>query len=381
MLAAVGVLLLSFGSGLGSTPVLAAVPAPTALGAAAALLSLTYRIADQGVAVIGTLTPVVVLWVCFLPGLALAGTNEYATTKATGLFIWTLVAAATAVMWGGEPAFQRYLVLVFVIFGTLIWIAGLVSPNPDVGTGVSGTNSIGYGRATGVAIVAIVALLLSTRRQWRRPAIVILVPLAGLLVVAAAANDNRGTLLGIALAVAVLCATQVAGWRRVAALAVLCLFVVWFWVTRLRSSAFSSLIGEQVDASVLARQDLWQWSLSYMATHPLGVGWGNLVSVLPNSVLLSSGDAQYSHNLVVESFVEGGWIAGLALVVFLGALLTGMWRTRSVAGASAVTALHACTLLLLVSALVSGDLVANRVFFAFAFASFAATRATIARVA
>jgi len=106
------------------------------------------------------------------------------------------------------------------------------------------------------------------------------------------------------------------------------------------------------------RTQLWIDSLELAVARPLGVGFGDLYGNIPLTVWAeSTGVTQYSHNVLLEAAVEGGWIALLGLVGVL--LLSARSLLRGV-GANGGRLLLALWVYALVNAMFSSDLVGNR---------------------
>ena len=87
---------------------------------------------------------------------------------------------------------------------------------------------------------------------------------------------------------------------------------------------------------------------------PFGIGWGGAaVDLLPVGL--------YPHNIVLEVFVEAGWLTG---VLFLGIFALGVVRAWRGAAGWAELGVLALLAYWTVNALVSGDVNDNRAFFA-----------------
>ena len=114
-------------------------------------------------------------------------------------------------------------------------------------------------------------------------------------------------------------------------------------------------IGDSGSARVVA----WRATLNAIPTHPLGIGWGNWAPFIGPNVTLNS--LLYPHNLLLEAFLEGGWVAGFGLIWFVWRVIQAGIRVAAGPVGQAVFALF---LFYLFNSMVSDDLIGARVFFA-----------------
>lgn len=94
-----------------------------------------------------------------------------------------------------------------------------------------------------------------------------------------------------------------------------------------------------------------------LRNHPLGLGWGGFAVYLGNG---GGTHREYPHNFLLETVVEGGWAAGLALLVVC--LVAGRRIARLSSTDEARVALGAL-LFTIFNACVSGDLNDNKLLF------------------
>lgn len=373
--AAVGLLLLVFGSTFGSTVTLKWIVAPTLLGAALTCLALLLRVRSMGRAPWKEWAPVLFLWACFVPAASAAGHSQYANQKLVWLFGVTLLAALGAAAWGGSDQFRRYAVLVFAGFGVVVAVAGLLDPDPVAGSGLEGINSIGFARAVGVAGVAAIGVSLHALDSGRWvlacaglvAAMAMAVPLVG--------NDNRGSLVGMA-------AASLAGLLlvrrnavRFAGLVGILLAGLYYYSHLPSQSSFRFLLDGELDSSASVRLEMLAWSGRFITTQPFGLGWGVTSEMLPQNL-----NFRYVHNAILEASLEGGWIAGSALVAILATAAILAWKSRRHATAPYVLIVNMTAVFLGASAMVSGDLPSNRGFFVFIFIGIAAARDALLRI-
>lgn len=114
---------------------------------------------------------------------------------------------------------------------------------------------------------------------------------------------------------------------------------------------------------------LWEQALQAIPRAPLGHGWGNFWSVLTPDARLAGGYAQHAHNLVLEAFVEGGWIAGIAITTFLVLALRRQFGNAT--SDPFESALLAVAIFYVMCTMVSGTMADDRAMFAVLTAAFA----------
>jgi O-antigen ligase len=118
-------------------------------------------------------------------------------------------------------------------------------------------------------------------------------------------------------------------------------------------SRIESLLSGQLNSSAVTRVDLYSESWQSIMLHPWGTGWGSFE-------LLGGADYRYPHNLVLETLVEMGWIAGAAFVGWVLWRCVATWHHGGTFEGMAILGVTAFTF---VNAMVSGDLNDNRVLF------------------
>lgn len=255
---------------------------------------------------------------------------------------------------------QRLWVWLHVAVGVSLVATG-VSAGEDSATRFAGagSNTIGAGRASGVAILVLLVLLITggLPRWWQK---ILALGVAAWLTLALISTGSRGPVFACAAAVLVV-ATLGLGRHRVlrALTAVGALAAGWLLLTEA-----TGLGATRITASVTgrysltgSRSGLWLEAAEAALVHPFGIGWGNFWSVLSPAERLDSGYVQYPHNFLLEVFLEAGWLAGLAITVFVAASLVRLHRlSRSPYG----SALLAIALFFVLNALVSGDVNDNR---------------------
>ena len=354
-----------FSGAIKSSPALAWVPFDLTLASGLAIvLGIAARFVRAGTSFV--VEPKAVLFlVAFLPGLFFGVQNEYASDKLQGMLLTAIALAASFYLLTNERR-QRYWIMWFVVLGSAVLLNGLVFPNVEVAVGrlaAEGSNTITAGRATGAALVIAFSLLMVSHGASR-------IGLAALAVVFAYGmleSGSRGPVFAAGLAVVAVAVfvSRQGKFRRFVLVAIGLIFA-WLFITRSSSSGIERIQGAFAsDGSATASRDaIWAAATRYISDVPqsfTGVGWANFSSVLRNGEALDSGDRQYAHNVVLEAFVEGGWIAGLATVVFL---VLSLLRLRRLALTTVGAVLFALGIYFVVNAMVSGDVNDNRMMWA-----------------
>jgi O-antigen ligase len=113
-----------------------------------------------------------------------------------------------------------------------------------------------------------------------------------------------------------------------------------------------------------SRAEAFVRSLDLVRTSPLGIGWG----VFAQRVYIPGDEPgtymEFPHNLMLEVFLEGGWLAG---VFFLGLLLAALYQAYRLANGCRrveARALFALLVFNTANAMVSGEINNERLLFA-----------------
>ena len=215
-----------------------------------------------------------------------------------------------------------------------------------------GLNAIGAARAVGSALVLTIAVLVTARKAQHR------IPLALLalaLSVSLYAGGSRGPIIGVLVAILLIVSKHPRLHRmpKIALLFTLALIAgLVYWRSKLTGSRLTEL-------TTSGRNELYAQAVQIGLGHPLGVGWGNyyrFAGAGPSGNQFA--DTRYVHNVILEFWIEAGTIAALAFVVVVIAVLITAFR-----GANLGTlglALAALAVSLLTGAMLSSDVIGNR---------------------
>lgn len=335
-----------------------------ALGTIAAISLCLVR---RSFAIPQAVVPVLLLFLLFVPSLLWMEPNAYAVEKESRFFSLTLLAALAPIFLVRDLRSLRWFLGALTAVGILL--AGdaavtLVRSGGDLlRLSALGSTTIALGRCTGAALLWVAILGIEGRLKFLHT-----LALVGLLSVILLASGSRGPLLAALAVLAVVALLfhrgsaprlyRLGGLALVGALGVLFSLS---YLPVLSLSRVTSLLSGEMGASASWRIDALHVSLGAIARTPLGTGLAGFATVsdLPLPSL-----REYPHNLLAESFLEGGWLAGFCLAGLTAVAVRRAWR---LAGEAAAEYRGAFALLLfcLMNALVSGDMNDNRLFFAF----------------
>lgn len=247
-------------------------------------------------------------------------------------------------------------------FITLVCLAGsiilgqAVAPDPVArATGrltPLGLNAIGAGRAVGSGLVLVLALVLQRGRQKRR---LLWVVLALVLGVSLYLDGSRGPVVGVLVSIMVL-VWQHPTLRRIPKLALLATFGL---LSALAYEQSRSSLSRLTDQTTSGRDELYRQAALIAIDHPQGIGWGNFSWFAPAG--LPGGDRSgnlYAHNIILEFWVEAGVIGALAFTAVV--IIVGVKAFRGSAQSVFGLALAALLVNLLTGAMLSSDIIGNR---------------------
>lgn len=318
----------------------------------------------------------VLFFVLFVPGLFFSEVSGFALDKMARFFTLTLLAALAPFFIITDRDSVRRLVnslalLSFLLVGDALY-KFFFDPREWLRlTGLS-SNTIGLGLHAGFAAIWLLMLWVE-KRLWVGTAIVGTAAMAVTLVAA----GSRGPILAVCLAIVAMVVAfgrRVSRMRSRAAFGALLLLAAGLFFAPVApvnsKTRLQQFFGGEFDASATIRQDLYEVSLPAVGRSPLGIGLGGFYEdpELGGSIEQPGSDlgAPYPHNLVLETGIEGGWLAMLWLLFLFKVSLERTARF----GRTDVTNLSArlsfgFLVYLIAEAMVSGDLNDQRLMFAF----------------
>lgn len=299
----------------------------------------------------------------FLPGFLIGQANPYTPTAQLGVLLTGLTAFGGYWLLGTR---RRRTLWCWSLVAVGVAAALLSAPGLDGEASVAGRGTtISTAEALGVAIVVILTLVMHGALGKR-----LLVPvglaLAAFLALSLFATGSRGPLAGTGVAL-VLAAVAFRRPGRVKRTVLVAAFLLAGWYA-LESQTNSGAVRIHMALTgrldnTASREGVWQQALLAIPLHPEGVGWGNFWSVLPTSAVLNSGYVQHAHNLILDAFVEGGWLAGFALVAFIAVSLR-RFKTNANGGDPYDVTLFCVAVFFVTNGMVSGSVAEERATFA-----------------
>lgn len=313
-----------------------------------AMLSLRHRVSLATIAALLMLVAAISLG--FLePALGLA-----ASDKRVSLLISVLMVTVTSVLCLINSRRLYWFFGTIGMLGFIVLIGQVLAPDPlYLGTGrrtPTGLNSIGAGRAVGAALVICFGVALTVRRYRRWALLLICAPLSVGMVLA----GGRGPALGVAVALVLMVVQLDTISRRTrAGLVVLAM--------ALGLVAFSFLQGRHlhiIDGSDSGRSTLYKDAIRIAEGHPFGIGWGNFFRHAQDSLgAIDQGENLYAHNILLEFWIEAGFLGGLLFLAFTFIVLRHGLALRASPTGRILTALATS---LFIGAMLSSDVIGNR---------------------
>lgn len=257
------------------------------------------------------------VFITFVPTLFWTHWHDYAVEKASRFYTLTLLATVGPVYLLRTQKELRRFLCAFTLISALAVVGSIVSLI-TIGRDaerliVFSASTISLARAVGVVFLF---LTVWTFRQAKHYFIVFacVAPLIILLV----AVGERGPLLGTAFAfIAVYLLLWRKPWLGLAKAALLILAVLAIfrfstsWIPETSLLRMGTFFGGDLGESELERIDFFRFSLLKIPEHPWGLGLGGFADLYGAS---SSADRVFPHNIFLETFMEGGWLAGIYLI-------------------------------------------------------------------
>jgi O-antigen ligase len=215
-----------------------------------------------------------------------------------------------------------------------------------------GLNAIGASRAVSSALILTLTMIVIPWKAKRRLPLVLL---ALVLAISIYLDGSRGPVVG-ALVATILIVFKHPTLRAFPKFA---MFVTLGVLTALAYQISASTASRLGGATTSGRGELYRQTIAIAAGHPLGIGWGNFYRFAPAGLLgAGQGDNQYAHNIVLEFWIEAGVVGALAFSVFAITIL--VMALRGATGSATGLALAALLVSLLAGAMLSSDVIGNR---------------------
>lgn len=362
VLAPASCLLIVFAGSFKASPLLTWIPADLTLLAGLAVVAgvagvffangLDFKISPWALLLLAVVIPA---WV-FVPT-----AGEYASSKLSSMILTLLAVAGTLYLVRTRRRQQVWVWALFgmcIVLGLGLLLAPITIPGQG-GVAIIGSDTIGSARISGGAFV--VAFIFSLSLSGMRRYFTLIAAVAcGLILLA---SGSRGPFVAAVVSVLVvaLCVRTPGKFDRFILLGVAAIGGMGYLIIGGGSGVarIRAVVLGQSDATE-ARSAIWEAAVRTIAGNPFqpfGVGWGRFVSVLDSNELLDSGARQYPHNVILEIWVEGGFVPMLAISIFI---VLSLWKLSRIAGSGYGGALFGTALFALGNAMVSGDVNGNR---------------------
>jgi hypothetical protein len=309
------------------------------------------------------------LFALFVPTLLWTDWNSYAIEKASRLYTLTLLATIAPIfIIRTAEDLRRFLsgfvFLCSIVAGTALVV--LLSQGEELERlAVLDATTIVTGRAIGIVILALALL-------WFEPGSKKLLVGAALVVLPTVlvATGAKGPLVATPLALGLCLILFGAGIRRyLSRMLLVCVLsagALWLsvpllpWTSLFRVGTF--VVG-QFGSSEMDRTSFYADTLSGIVANPRGLGLGGFASKFG----VAGGEfREFPHNIILEVFLEGGWIAGIYFVYLLWRGLKGVFLLGKSGQEALLYKLVFCfTVFSLLNDLVSGELNDSKVLMAF----------------
>lgn len=294
--------------------------------------------------------------------------SGYAEQKVIRMFTITLLAAISPFFLLRKKkdvdAFFKCIILfsTFIAFDTATnWRAGILA-NERL---TSFVNEISLGRIMAIASLWFLVMAISKKRFISA----IYVSLSFVFLVLMIGAGVRGPTIAFSIALIIILWIYIRLRHRIFFLLGLLgiIALVTFYAVsvapRTSKQRITQLFTRPAEFGETLRADYYRLAINAISSNPAGIGWGGFEKIATGS-FSKNVDRVYPHNLILESFLEGGWAVGIFLCAFIYTVLSRAWRQVIVAPSRIFMFSLIYLVFLLVSVLFSNDWNDSRDFFA-----------------
>lgn len=312
----------------------------------------------------------------FLPTMFWTDWNSYAIEKTTRFFTLTLLATvAPLFLVRSRNEFFRLLNALALVGGimTIDGLLSLITQGEMIAARLTtnqltafGANPIGFGRAIGITLLWVAVLGVERRLNY-----LLALSVIGALAVALLGSGERGPLFGtLATLVVVLAlgtrermASRMAWVFMIAVVGGLAVRLSLPLIPAISIFRIETFLDGTLGSSGLARFQAFNLALQSIRENPLGIGLGGFA--IKSSLWIRSA-RQFPHNILLETLLEGGWLAGIYLICLI---LLALRKVGALvfhkAWAPEAIGLFVILLFLLMNDMVSGELNDSKALLAF----------------
>jgi|SRR5215472_646171 len=306
-------------------------------------------------------------FLAFVPTLLWTHWHEYAVEKASRFYTLTLLGVVAPLYLVRTRKELRRFLCAFSLLSAVATIGALISLL-TVGKDVErllalSASTISLARAVGVVFLFVTVWYSRSTTKYH----ILIITLIPLILLIAAGERGPIVATGVAFVVTYLLFRR-KSWSGLARTVLLMLaFTEIFrfsvpWIPQTSLFRVGTFVGGELGESELERVDYFRFSIPKIPEQPWGVGLGGFADLYGAS---SSADRVFPHNIFLETFLEGGWLAGLYLALLSWRAVRGSYLLAlKQCGFPEFQFLFCLFLFYFANEQVSGELNDSKVFFA-----------------
>lgn len=314
---------------------------------------------------------VLALFIAILPTALWMTWNDYGSEKLSRFFTLTVLAAVAPIfIVSSVDDLRRFFngVLFISVVMAIDAVITLFTGGTELQRlSATGSDTIALGRMAGVILLWVCILMMQRRLHT-----VIGATLACIMAFILISSGSRGPLLASFAIIAVV----YAGFYAKNIIYAVTTLAAYLFILSLPLVLFSSYIPSssltRIDNSLsgkygnseTTRVDFANIAIDQILVNPLGVGLGGF-SRFASPSASEDGVRSYPHNMILEIWLEGGWIAGCILMILLGRAVISAYRLAKNHSNIEFRFLFGLLCYFLFNSFISGDLNDNRYLFAF----------------
>lgn len=301
--------------------------------------------------------------------------SDYAIRKIAFMFTITFLAMVSPIILIKNTSDLNKLFNALLVITVILCIDSAINyiKNPNIFTlEAFSADYISLGRICGVSVLWLFCILMHEKRFKQR--LLLLALIAFILAITVGAG-GRGPVVSLMICIFIISAFNIIIKKNYIFIGLICVFVSLVLTFSLsiapRGSSWRimQIAKGRVDIMHTGRPEMFLISINDIIVNPLGTGWGGYERVSTGFLGTPQSDfttatRYYPHNLILEAFVEGGWLVGIAIIFLLGISIYWMGKLFFTNYILETQALFIILVYLLIGAMFSGDWNDNRDLFA-----------------
>lgn len=315
----------------------------------------------------GNISLILAFFALFLPSMFWTEWNSYAVEKTIRFFTLTMLAAVAPLFLIKTRADLHRFLNALAILGSIMAIDALLAlfthsvENQQVS--VFGSSTIALGRAVGIIFIWVAIQIIEGSFNFP-----VGLGVLGALSIVLLGSGSRGPLLAVVASLLLTLSKRIFNRGRILKILILffivtlAIYLSFTWVPQMSLQRVLNFMTGELGSSELNRIYAYRLSWVIIKNSPWGIGLGGFAGKMP---LLTGQVLQYPHNIILEIFMEGGFLPGLYFVFLI---IKTLWKSltlvRNQSSPEWITLL-AILIFFLINTMVSGDLNDNKMFFAF----------------